>query len=197
LDWDAGAGKKDFWGIGQLGMDASSFKSAWEANGDMLSTFPDEWLSSAKLPVHAKEFLRLAGLPSDAAPFLSFLPDNLDWLQSEASALNHYSAVGSDGAGNPIILDGDGTLWLLDHERSLQRSYMNRSLESLAESLLAYRGLVENAQAANGEDAFLDGRIPESLIDRFAAVAEEVDDQALRPGAFWASELATLRANNS
>ena len=115
------------------------------------------WFFSAtgveRLPLAAedKAFLVQAGLPADAAPFLTFdAPKSADlptvaeqW--GVADELRRYRVIGSDGSGNPIVLDekSEGEVVWLDHENRFSRALMNKSIRQMAESLLAYRKLVK------------------------------------------------------
>ena len=176
-------------------MDAANFRIAWGANGDELCRFSADSLSRSELPPSAKLFLEAAGLPKEAAPFLNFGPTSLDWLgRSRQDDFETYYAVGSDGAGNPFVVDPKGTVCLIDHEAPGRMTFVNSSVEALAECLLAYRSLVMATVAAGGEDAFLDGRISRQMIEAFSGSVGAVDSAAVRPGSFWAGELSRLFA---
>lgn len=172
-------------------MNAAQFKVEWEASGDALYCFSTDELSGCDIPESAKRFLQSAGLPSEAAPFLSFQPIRLDWLGPRSE---EFYGVGSDGAGNPLAIDADGAIWLIDHEAPDRRMFVNSSVEVLAESLLAYRRLVEEATEAGGEDSFLDGSVPEHAIDTLSRSISAVDHASIGAGTFWAAELSSLRA---
>ncbi len=178
------------------------FIDRWGEDDGAIVAFPKKNLERLALPEAAQAFLSEAGLPKDAAPFLTFsAPDSgelptvaAQWNQPEAFA--SYRVVGSDGSGNPIALDenNNGEVVLLDHENKFARVLVNTSIQQLAESLLAYRKLVKDTQNELGEDAFLDGKT--SLTARMALRSElaKIDQAAMNAGCFWHGEIQSLDA---
>src|SRR5262249_43914881 len=143
-----------------------------------------------------KAFLVQAGLPEEAAPFLMFevpsgeLPTVAEqWDQPEE--FRTYRVIGADGSGNPIALDESrrGEVVCLDHENRFARHLMNQSVRQLAESLLAYRKMIEDAQAEGGEEAYLDGQIPVAVRQALRLELTRIDPAAMKPGCFWHGEL--------
>ena len=175
-------------------MDATEFRTAWEELGDQLCRYSAETLLVSRLPENTKRFLETAGLPIAAAPFLSFAPGTLDWLRQAGDDLDRFFPLGSDGSGDPLAVDEDGIVWLIDHEAPARRTLVNSSVSALAECLLAYRALVVEAVAIGGENAVLDGRIPRHLIEAFSGSIAIVDPTAAQPGSFWGWEVSRLSA---
>ena len=173
-------------------MDATSFRAAWEASGDRLCQYPAVTISASKLPGGAKHFLTAAGLPVEAAPFLTFGQIALGWLGRPSEEQDWSYAIGCDGSGDPIVVDEQGAVWLIDHEAPTRRHLVNSSLPALAECLLAYRALVAEANTIGGEAAWLDGSIPIHLIDAFSRSVSAVDPAAVEAGTFWGGELVRL-----
>jgi hypothetical protein len=82
------------------------------------------------------------------------------------------------GAGNPICVDGEATIWLLDHEDWFTtRQFVNSGIRELAECLLAYLG--------------------ERDAGRFRRAVAEIDPRALMEGAFWWHEAAGLEPEDA
>ena len=171
-------------------MDSNSFKAAWTRSGDQLYTHPLDALSASALPVGVKNFLHVVGLPDEAAPFLSFKPLKSEWLGNP----DRQYQIGSDGSGSPIVIDQQGAVWLIDYETPTRRILVNSTLEALADCLIAYRALVTATVSVGGDDAFLDGRVPKQLIERFAASVSASDPAATQPGTFWGGEVSRLIA---
>jgi len=171
-------------------MNAQDFKVAWEACGDTVYRYADNDFEFSKVPDDAEHFLTTAGLPTEAAPCLSFGNSSLDWIPEGMlpEHLNSCLSIGSDGSGNPIVLDAEGTVLLLDHDGGFEPSYVNKDVATLAEALLRYRELI--AEAA--QDANFDGELPEVLRQRFADFLRQLDPQCLRPNLMWAGELRYL-----
>jgi len=174
-------------------VDAIAFKRAWEQGGDRLQMFPATAFSEVRVPEDARRFLEIAGLPPEAAPFLSFGPQTVNWIPTELWRANAGLglAIGSDGHGNPIVLLEDGQIVFLDHDDVFAQRYVNKSVATLAESLLRYRSLIEQACTINGPDAFLEGSVPSLLNNDFTSFLEMVDPLALAPEAMWAIEIST------
>jgi SUKH-4 immunity protein len=181
----------------------TEFVARWGRDDVPLMLFPKKALERLSLSEDDKALLAQAGLPEDAAPFLTFeapqtgqLPTVSErWNQPKAFAA--YRLIGADGSGNPIALDENnhGEVVLLDHENKFARVLINTSIRQLAEALLAYRKLVQDSQAEFGEDAYLDGQTSEAARRELKQELTRIDAAALRPGCFWHSELKNLDAN--
>jgi hypothetical protein len=171
-------------------MKAQDFKAAWEANGDTLYRYSDDDFAASRIPDEAEHFLKIAGLPTEAAPCLSFGKKRLDWVPEGALPERLISClpIGSDGSGDPIVLDAEGTVLLLDHDGSFEPSYINRDVATLAEALFHYRELIEEA----AQDADFDGELPEVVRQRFADFLRQLDPECLRANQMWAGELRYL-----
>ena len=184
-------------------MTPTELQTKWNDGHDELVAVPETALSDLKLTADCKAFLIEAGLPQEAAPFLSFDAAGSGRLESVADAyglgpeLRKYIMIGSDGAGNPICLDlaDSAAIVCLDHEAGFLPIRMNRSVSQLAEVLLAYRQMVRDTSTRNGDDAFLDGNIPRDLRDRLEADLRQIDSECLQTDRFWANELQTIDAN--
>jgi hypothetical protein len=72
---------------------------------------------------------------------------------------------------------------------------VNSTLEALADCLIAYRALVTATVSVGGDDAFLDGRVPKHLIERFAASVSASDPAAAQPGHSGAERFRGLLLN--
>ena len=163
-------------------MSPAEFKAAWEADGGKLYCYSLNALAS--VPEASRQFLTAAGLPTEAAPCLSFGPMASHWMPPEIAA--SYLLLGSDGAGNPIVLDDQGAVLVLDHERSFAPQYLNRDVATLAATLLLYRTIIREAEVEAGPDAF-DGEIPAHLREKLAAFLRERDPRALEDSSDWAT----------
>lgn len=171
------------------------FASAWGKKYPLVH-FRKKYLESLAIANEDKEFLAQAGLPSSAAPFLSFtapksgeLPTVADqWKQPVE--FRRYRVIGSDGAGNPIAIDEErkGEVVLLDHEDKFACTFMNTSVRHLAESLLAYRDLI----ASDGLTE--EGVLPAKALKQLHQQLKKIDPAALKPGCFWPEETGIIEA---
>jgi SUKH-4 immunity protein of toxin-antitoxin system len=180
----------------------TEFVARWGKDVPLIR-FPTKAVEGLSLSKDDKAFLTQAGLPEDAAPFLTFdvsdsgqLPTVAEqWNQPQAFAA--YRVIGSDGSGNPIALDGNknGEVVLLDHENKFARILMNTSIGQLAESLLAYRKFVRDSQEEFGPDAFLEGKTSPAARKGLRQDLATIDAAAMKAGCFWHGELQNLDAN--
>ena len=181
----------------------TEFVAQWGKGDVPLMRFPKKAVEPLRLSEEDRTFLVQAGLPEDAAPFLTFdvpesgqLPTVADqWKQPKAFAA--YRVIGSDGSGNPIALDenNNGEVVLLDHENKFAKVLVNKSIRQLAESLLAYRKLVNDTQDEFGEDAFLDGKTSPASRKALRQELARIDPAAIKASCFWHAELQNLDAN--
>lgn len=170
---------------------------------DQFECFAAYAVDQLSISAEDKAFLTQAGLPTDAAPFVSFdaptsgeLPTLADQYGLSAE-FRRYRIIGSDGSGNPIALDeqSQGEVVCLDHESRFASTLMNTSIRQMAESLLAFRKLVNDTHAEFGPDAFLDGKVSLAARKNLSEKLTEIDPDAVKPGTFWFGELQILDAN--
>lgn len=176
---------------------ALKFRTEWEATGDRLVTASPDALTSIPLSDEDSRFLVEAGLPAEAAPFLSFeeLKARSILLVREIwhlpSTFPNYWCIGSNGSGDPICLSTTGQVYALNHDNDFAAEFINTSVRQLAETLLAYRELAAITLAKGDEDAFLDGRIPIDVQHWFRERLNEIDPQAAIGPSLWAVDMET------
>jgi hypothetical protein len=180
-------------------MTASEFRQLWETQGDQLVVFSPASLQSVRIKEDSSKFLLVAGLPRDAAPFLSFdttkagpLPTvEDDWHLGPNYRC--FRVIGFNGSGDPICLDEneEGAVVYLNHDNRFQRVPVNQSVPQLAESLLVFRQFIHDVNARLGEDAYIEGKIPPDLRLRLAEELQRIDQQAFHQNGFWTEVLAT------
>ncbi len=182
-----------------------AFKSAWQRVDDNLIGCTREQVDGLGLRENTNHFLRVAGLPDDAAPFLSFayLAEGrlrgVGEIFKVRESLSRYKAIGFDGNGCPICIDaGQGDqIVCLDHDQDFEAVFVNASVHHLAETLLAYRDFVEEVLAGNGGQAGYDETFTDAQFSRLAERIASIDGQAGKPGGFWDRELQTLLDNRA
>src|SRR5262245_47798383 len=165
--------------------------------------FAKETVQGLRLSEDDKAFLIQAGLPEDAAPFLTFEAPKSEDLPTVAeqwkltNEFERFRVIGFDGSGSPIALDeeANGEVVRLDHDNSFARVLMNKSVRHLAASLLAYRKMITDSQAEFGEDAFLDGKTSPAVRQGLRQALISIDPAAMKHGCFWHDELQILDAN--
>lgn len=166
-------------------MNPDEFAGRWGDDPDFLAPFPLDLLNRFPLRFADKHFLFEAGLPTGAAPCLSFGPE-----YASCFATSTGIQIGSNGSGDPIVLGSDGSVQYLNHDGGFASHYFSHDLASLAEELLQYRQLINETCQELGPDAFLDGLVPPRLRDSWVHFLHSVDPAALQSGSFWAEETA-------
>ena len=182
-----------------------AFKSAWQRIDENLIACAREQVEGLGFREDTIHFLRVAGLPDDAPPFLSFgyLAEGrlrgVDEIFKVRESLSRYKAIGFDGNGSPICIDaGQGDrIFCLDHDQDFEAVFVNASVPQLAETLLAYRDFVEEVLAGNGRQADLDETFTDAQFSRLEERIASTDAEAGQAGSFWNRELQTLLDNRA
>jgi len=173
-------------------MTPDEFKTQWESEKtSQLVRYPCSVVLDLAIPEGAKSFLTDIGLPEDAAPFLDFggsshisIPTVTEvWKAGD----RRFRVIGSNGYGDPVCVDTEsaGRVFYLLHDDSMVPRFMNSSIPQLAYSLLAFRQVVADTNAIGGKGAFLEGRIPPEVVDRFIIEMETIDPPAVSSEHFW------------
>lgn len=180
----------------------AEFRDRWNGadHAVELMLFPADTLADVAIPDPSKAFLRDAGLPDSAAPFLDFKVPEQGTLPTAAGvwqlddAFGRYRVIGSNGSGDSICLDEgmDGAVVYLNHDDRFRAVFMNSSIAQLAESLLVYRQMIEETCQRNGEDAYLDGDIPDEIKTWLQSELVRIDSHAMKSGCHWPIELENL-----
>ena len=177
-----------------------NFKKLWTEGEDRLVSFPQELIDELLISKDEKIFLVEAGLPEEASPFLTFgqttkeflAPVNKVWGLPDD--YNRYRIIGSNVSGDPICIDQltYGAVVYLNHDMQFKSVLINSSVIYLAESLLAYRELVNEAIRINGAEAYMDGDIPIVLLDKTVKTIQQIDKEAFVEGSFWYDTLNSI-----
>jgi hypothetical protein len=162
-------------------MTPEAFKRAWEERSELpLVVFPLSVFEGTGVSAQTRRFLSEAGIPDGAGPFLSFGPGYSDTLETASglwelsSDFDRYWVIGSDGAGNPIVLCPDDSVAFLDHDGEFEECYINKDVSVLAEAALLCPAY-ESEEAAK---------------ERFIEFLRKWDPRALEEGSFWQYEIA-------
>ena len=183
-------------------MDYKKLIKGWES--EKLFRFDMYDLYGKGLNEETVNFLSTVGLPTSAAPFLSFTGEAEIELSSisdlyETGEVEHkyFLSIGTDGAGDPICIDlrNDCQIVTLNHEKDFNPSFMNTSVKELFQFLTVYKEFGEELIKTNGEDAFLDANFTDKQYEELKKAMEKADKKALLNDAFWAQELELLLGN--
>lgn len=176
------------------------FREHWGQHGDNCLAFPPSSLEDVRIPEDARTFLLAAGMPEDAAPFLSFKSPKTGPLPTAADEwhlapdFNRYRVIGFNGSGDPLCLDeeDEGAVIYLNHDDHFRRVLINTSVSQLAESLLAFRHFIQQTNARWGDEAYIEGNIPTDLRGWIEDEFRRIDQRAYQPNHFWFAELKAL-----
>ncbi len=181
-----------------------NFNIAWKQKVDNLVPHDKEWLIELGLMPSTIEFFSLSGLPTSAAPFLSFvrgsgndydclslLTKQYDFLEPE---FDRYVYIGSCSDGNPIVINKaeNDRIEELDHEDYFSLyNVFNTSVNTLAECLLCYRNFVDRVIRENGEDAIIESNFTDEQFDTLKQQLITADPTAMNENSFWKYQLDT------
>ena len=182
-------------------MKAEEFKQIWTSKDDNLNPISIDRLNGLGLSEKSIEFLKNAGLPKSAAPFLSFATDSDDiykgihkltefyeFLEPE---FQKYIVIGDCNDGDHIVIniENNDQIEHLDHEDYFSSRPFNTNIYKLAESLVAYRNFVERVQKENGEDAFMNSDFTNEQFDILKSDLNAADSKIMENNGFWAEQI--------
>ena len=189
-------------------MKPSEFKTAWTESEQNLQPISLQTLSRFELDKETVEFLSQSGLPSDAAPFLSFVRDVYpndkystisfltEWFDFLEPEFHKYIVIGSDGSGDVIAINTANNFIIewLDHEDYFSSRFMNSSISHLANCLLCYKDFIKTINAGKTADECFDTEFTDGQFDTLHDILESIDLRAMQEG-FWKEELELLLVN--
>ncbi len=182
-------------------MVAETFKKIWRAEKEPLTPISAHRLAPYPLQGETVAFLTKAGLPHEAAPFLTFIRD-VDEAFEGVSCLTElvavpnvskgqYIVIGQCNEGNLIAVDThqQDRIVELDREQQYKPYFFNTSIQHLADCLVAYRDFVATVNEARGEGAYLAAHFSDA---EFGHLKKEL--MAAEPGmvlgdCFWNAQL--------
>ena len=133
-------------------------------------------------------------LPHSAAPYLTFEFEKITPITSIYKQLSPqlevFVYIGFDGEGSPICVNQrNNSVYILDHEFDFLPVYMNASIQDLERFLNIYQKYIEFVNEKYGDDAFFEGRYPESEIDNLKTKLSIIDLNATLESSFWGNTL--------
>ncbi|WP_186579825.1 SUKH-4 family immunity protein [Aquibacillus kalidii] len=173
------------------------FVDRWDVikNGP-LNKFKEQDIMATDFSDDVKKFLSIGGLPETPPPYLEFTSPQLrpiTHLFDISNKFQKYWFLGSTGSGDPIcITEKEENIVFLNNGDNYEEIFVNSSLNQFAECILAYTSMIDKAIEVNGEDAFIDNDIPESLINWLKDELERIDNKCMQTGFFWSTEYENL-----
>jgi hypothetical protein len=182
-------------------MKPEEFKQIWTSQEDNLNPINVVRLNGLGLSKTSIEFLKIAGLPESAAPFLSFVKDSddiyeginkltkvYDFLEPE---FDKYVVIGSCNDGDPIVIniENNDQIEHLDHEDYFSSRPFNSNISTLANSLVAYSNFVSLLIAEKGEDAYFGSNFTNKEFEKLKLDLKMADSKIMENNGFWAEQI--------
>jgi hypothetical protein len=177
---------------------------------DRLVSYTAEELQASFFGLPTKQFLKEAGLPASAPPFLSFnekvyspvLRNVKQYYKLQGEDFSSYYVIGSEGGGDVICIDtkNQDQIMILssDHIHTVDNEeeqdyhpqfvpvmFMNSSIHQLAECLLVYRNFVSTIRAEHNGQSFVEITPSADALTKLAKELEAVDLQSIKEKSFW------------
>jgi hypothetical protein len=181
-------------------MDIEAYKTYWRDKGETLLKYSPTQIDNTKVDNTTYSFFTSFGLPSEAAPFLSFDLIQKDELRSpneifriDFEGLGGYLMFGANGSGDPICIDivQRNEIVYLNHDNYFARIFINKTISQFALCLIKYQDFF----------ASLNNPLPDNFSIRkfadeeFSALRQEflkIDNSSLDTESFWSTELDGL-----
>ncbi len=187
-------------------IEPEEFARRWGSTEEELVPLDPELMKSWNIGADSIQFLAEAGLPDSAAPFLVFgqagrLWEVWDFAEDAEYARElfaSYIQIGLTETGNPLCLDEDqnGMVLMLDPEFGFQAlTFVNSTVQQLAECLLVYRVALEEIQRSYSEEAGINKELLAGIADWVEQEVMRIDSRAMGRECFWNNEVALLRSN--
>ncbi|ATH91929.1 SUKH-4 family immunity protein [Bacillus glycinifermentans] len=175
------------------------FNRNWDVNknGPLLK-FPYDELTETPFSEEFKKFLSFGGLPETPPPYLDFSSSQTSFkpitsIFDMSEAFQKYWLLGSTGSGDPIcMIENNERIIYLNNVDEYKEVFINSSINQFAECILLFSEMIDKAIQINGEDAFIDHDIPESLIAWLKEELRRVDSNCINEGSFWGIEIESL-----
>jgi len=182
-------------------MTAKEFMLEWSKSENNLNQISELRIEDLGLMQSTTSFLKIAGLPRDAPPFLSFCKDSDDIYEGVhrltqiydflEPGFNKFVVIGSCSNGDPIVINNENNdrIEVLDHENNFSSEPFNSDISSMAGCLIAYRTFVQVVQMENGEDAYLNSNFSDEQVDTLRKSLRLADSEIFNRYGFWSSQL--------
>lgn len=175
-------------------------KEYWINKGEDLNTYKLSQLNNPRLSKPTIDFLMNCGMPSSAAPFLSFDDCQLETIPTpnqvfgiEIDQLNDYLWIGSNGSGDPVCIDlyNNNEIVYLNHDNDFERVFMNSGLEALSRCLIIFKDFISSVNASN-ESNYLDRNFSDKVVEQLRQDLSEIDPKCVEENAMWGMDLQYL-----
>lgn len=182
-------------------MSPEEFKNTWNKADDTLHPFCLETLQDLNLNPATIGFLTMAGLPADAAPFLSFVQDKAELYNSIGKLTRYYNflppefakyvVIGHTADGDVIAIDteNEDQVAYLDHEDNFSSRFFNTNINALAGCLVVYRSFEQTVTLEHGENAWIESVFTDEQFETLKQGLIAADSRALVEDGFWKEDL--------
>lgn len=180
--------------------DIQAITKYWQHAGEALYCYSPSSIDETSVDKETFIFLTTCGLPSDAAPFLSFseVKDNQLWtpdkvFEIEFDGLDNYLVFGFNSSGDPLCIDKtqDGEIVYLNHDNYFERVFINKSMVKFAFCLVKYRDFILSIIGDNTND-YARRKFRDQEFEKLKSDLIEIDEVCLAESSFWKEELNNL-----
>ena len=151
-------------------------------NFDEFVSFDSQILKASGLNDKVIEFLLEAGLPRDAAPFLSFQSYTANDIEKRKEVFgieDRFFPIGINGSGDPLVIDSkSGEVLFFNHDDNMRKVFINSSVWQFVECLCIYQEHMTNntMNSCLEEIVRTDPRAAEKEAMWFSEIQVELDN---------------------
>jgi hypothetical protein len=181
-------------------MEIQAYKKYWSDKDETLLTYSPIQVDETKVDGDTFSFLTSWGLPSQAAPFLSFdlIQEGKLWTPNQVfkidfEGLDSYLMIGSNGSGDPICIDTSqgNEIVYLNHDNYFERIFINKSVLQFAICLIKYQDFFASLINPSPDD-FSKRKFADEEFSNLRREFIDIDRMCLADNSFWSAELEGL-----
>jgi hypothetical protein len=156
-----------------------------------------EKIDAGKITSETLKFLVTYGIPSGAAPMLSFDNDLFyttqrpdEYFGFEDLSLSNYMVIGFNGSGDTLCIDRakNEEIVYLNHDNDFERIFINSNLQCLMFCVTAYARFIDRVNTTDSSN-FINGRITPQQREELKNELLSIDGRILESGSLWKYEL--------
>ncbi len=174
---------------------SNEFKEKWNKDISPLVEYSEEVVNGLNIPIESKRFLIESGLPESAAPFLSFETMDKGALLRLIEKYNldkDYIYIGFTGEGDILAIENNSGIVITINHETYEESYVNNSVQQLAESLLEYSEFIKRIKKVNGGRAYLNKTCSREELNILKDKLTLIDDRCLDSNSFWWNKISSF-----
>jgi SUKH-4 immunity protein len=180
-------------------MDYTQVEKYWRKRKERMQKYTAEQLNDPRLLEITIKFLVECGMPESCAPMLSFdnwgkntIPSLKNSFHRVFDWLDNYLHIGDNNSGDPICIDlNNNSIIYLNHDSNFELSFINSSIEKLAECLIVYTDFIEHINASDDSN-FLNAKFEDKDFEKLKNQFLIIDEHCLIERTMWRGEFDSL-----